>query len=197
VEKKKLGMILGSIFVFIIFLSSYAAFSSPNINNFNNQTNTNKTAIKTFLVSGNVNGTITNYSNEFIIYINNSNYTANVENMLSNYEKNGYINNYIPISAKNNSFSILLQNMSAYQLQQELENITDNSVICNSTAIIKLPSVLPLYYGNQQINVLGGNITKLNISPLFAIGKQIPLHINAFVTAYGKIYNNQIKVSTV
>ncbi|MGC8649148.1 MAG: hypothetical protein ACP5UN_02940 [Candidatus Micrarchaeia archaeon] len=195
-EKKKLSMVLGSIFVFVIFLSAYAAFSSPNINNFSNQNSTNTKVVKTLMVSGNVNGIIMNYSSEVTIYINNSNYTTKVENVLSDYENKNYISSYIPTSSKNNSFSVLLQNMSAYQLQQTLENITNNNIICNSTAVLSLPSILPLYYGNQQINVLSENITKsLYISPLLAIGKQIQLHINAIITEQGTIYNNQLNIS--
>jgi len=197
-EKKKLEMLIGSIFVFLIFISAYASFSSPVSNNFGNRTNQSKTKVQTFLVSGNVNGVIVNYTDSASVYLNNSkyNYTSIVENTLNSYEQNNYIIDYTN-GSKSNSFDILLQNISAYSLQQKLANITNNNIVCNSTAILLIPSRITLQYGSQSITVFLPNKTTkaVPISPLLPIGTNIPVHINAFVTKQGYVYNNNISIS--
>ncbi|MGD0729034.1 MAG: hypothetical protein ABR981_03080 [Candidatus Micrarchaeaceae archaeon] len=194
-KTKSIILLIGAILIAVIFISAYASF---NNNNVAGSTSTSTVASQqTFYSTGSVNAIIENYS--YITYVTFSNSTNssknNVTNLLSSLEANGIVDNYI---YTNNSFEVVLNNITAYQLQQEIYNTSkdSNSINVGSTAQITLPASATLYYTNTPISI---HLTSRNYSVYLnnvkSVGSTINVGISALLTRNGSVYNNQIKIS--
>ncbi len=197
-KTKKIIFFIGAIFVGVIFLTSYAAFSN------NNAGNTSTTTIKaptqpTIFATGHSNAIITGYGQVANVkLLNISNSTANkVDALMSALEANGSIDNYL---FTNNSYEVYSSSLSAYALQGYLNaNMnSSNSIAVGSTAEITIPSSIVLYYSNSSppvsVPLIDRNYT-LYLNNVTKIGTNINLSLSALITENGLLYNNQLRIS--
>ncbi len=172
-KKEKLRMILGSLFVIVIFLSAYAAFGNPSLapNNANNSSNASSSnTSQIFFVSGNVNGSVVGYLNNIVLSLNfnktdSVNYTTElsgiVSNAISSMQASNEISEYTPLSINDTSYSILLSNMSAYEFQQGLRNMVSNAL---SSKNIKLSNNISMSSIINSIIIVNAT-TRINLPP--------------------------------
>lgn len=196
-KTKKLVFFIGAIFVGIIFLTSYAAFS-------NNAGNTSTTTVKaapqpTIFATGYANATITGYVQVANVkLINSTNSTLNnLDTLMSKLEANGSINNYI---YTNNSYEVYSSSLSAYALKKYLYATlnSSNSVTVGSTADIMLPASISLYYSNSSPPVsvpLSNRNYTLYLNNVRSIGSTLNVSLSALITEKGMLYNNQLRIS--
>ncbi len=190
---KQIIFLVGSIFVALIFLSSYAAFSN------NGGSSTSTSTIKnvlTFPSFGSSNAVITNYSDIGIniTLLRNSNATrTNVTNFLSALQANGTVQSYV---YQNGSYAqIVLSGMSAYQLQQQLYKLVNgsaNSIEVGATTDIRMPNNITLYYNNVQpitvyLPIRNYTIRMKNVK---SVGTVINLGTSALLARNGSIYGS-------
>lgn len=193
-KKKKIIFVLGAIFVAVIFLSSYAAFSN------NGTAATTTSTIKsesTFYAFGSSTAIVTNYSDiANVTLINSTNSSkGQVSNAISELEANGTVQNYI---YTDNSYQVVLSSISPYQLQQFIYNKTNmtNTISVGSTAFVMLPGNVTLYYTNQPIRVsLANRNYSLYISKAVAINTTVNVSISGLLARNGSIYDGQFRVA--
>lgn len=193
-KKKKMIFLVGSIFVAIIFLSSYAAFSS------NGTKATTTTTIKnpsTYFSTGSANAVITNYSDiAYITLENSTNYSRNnVTKIIALLVSNGSAFNYV---YTNNSYEVVLGQMSPYQLKDLLEaNATlKNNTQVGSTTYVALPKTILLYYGTQPITVnLKSRNYSIYMNNIGPVGDTVNVIVSALLERNGSVYNNEIKIT--
>jgi hypothetical protein len=192
-KRKQLIFLLGSVFVAVIFLTSYAAFS--NNNGSSSSTSTVKPST-TFFALGNSNALIINYSDIAVVIPKNSNSSKNnVTAILSGLETNGSVQNYI---YSNGSYQVVLATISAYGLQQLLYRKTGqpNSITVGSTATVFMPSNVVLYYTNVPVVVAPPSRNySVYVKSVKSPGTIINVSISALLNRNGSIYNSQFRVS--
>ena len=195
-KRKKMIFLFGSIFVAIIFLSSYAAFNN------NNTKGTSTTTIKpptTYFSIGSSNAVISNYSDiAYVKLLNNSNGSENTfTEIISRLVSNGSVLNYI---YSNYSYEVVLSTISPYGLQQLLNANTmlNGTVAVGSTIYVTLPrSIILVPVGSGQaipvsLNNRNYSVYTANVS---AIGSTVNVSISALLERNGSVYNNQFRVS--
>lgn len=194
-KTKKLIFFIGSLFVAIIFLSSYAAFG----NNGNSSTTTSTIKQQqTFFSTGTSTATVINYSDVVNITLRSGvNKSAiNMSGLLSQLQANGTIQNYI---YSNGNYQVILYGVSAYNLQQLLykDPVLNGNVDVGAATYVTLPKTVMLYYGGQQpINVyLNNRNYSVYLNNVQQKGSVINVSISALLTANGSIYNNQFRIS--
>lgn len=192
-KTKRLIFFIGSLFVAIIFLTSYAAF---NNNNTTGGTTTSTIAnVNTVPVVGSANGIIVNYTDVAHIYLGNGSNATIINTTLNALEANGTISNYV---GTNKSYDVLLNSIDPYSLYKLIRNETKN-VSVGGQAEILLPAKVDAYYSTSgiiPITLPTRNYT-LFLNNTKPIGSQIPVKITAIVTENGTIYNNNIKIQEV
>jgi hypothetical protein len=195
-NKKKIIFLLGSIFVAIIFLSSYAAFSN------NGSGSSSSSTIKTqasYFSTGTSNAIISNYSSIAYVTVSNGSNSSNenITRILSQLEANGSVQNYI---YDNNSYQVVLVSISAYELQQLLNrNASSNSIInVGATTYVMLPSTVIMYYTNQPITVhLKSRNYSVYLTNVKPIGSVLNVSVSGLLARNGSIYNGQFRVNVI
>ncbi|MDE1870951.1 MAG: hypothetical protein KGI06_01800 [Candidatus Micrarchaeota archaeon] len=193
-NKKKLIFFLGSVFVAVIFLTSYAAFSN------NGGASSTTTTIKsqaTVFATGDSNAIVYEYGS--VAYVSPVNATNSSKSRLadavSQLESTGSVQNYIET---NGTFQLILNsNMSAYALQQWLyKDLGNGTARVGSNAYIRLPSSVQLHYNNAPIGVYvpisNYSVYMASVVPL---NSTISVGISALLLRNGSVYNNQFRVS--
>lgn len=187
-------MFLGSLFVAVIFLSSYGAF---NNNTATTSSTTSIANVKTYFVSGSSNAIVVNYSNVATLLVNksvNASSSNQILATLNTLESNGSINSYIEI---NNSFQIFLSTINAYSLEQLFYTKlgSNKTTAVNASSIVSLPKTITMYLNKQSVPMhLTQTNYSMNIFPLRQVGNTIKVSLNAIVTANGTVYQNQITI---
>jgi hypothetical protein len=192
-KSKQLTIFLLSLFVAVIFVTSYAAFNNSAY--FGTTATTTVQGGQTYFVTGVTNGIVSGYGTSAqIIITGNGTASTEVGNILQQMQINGSITEYFPYGSGYDAF---LNTINPYALQQLLVTMAPpNTITINATSVVTLPNTIQLYYSTQAIKVMvpSRNYT-LTIMPLQSIGSNVPLSVRALVTASGSIYNNQISVS--
>lgn len=197
-KKKQIIFLLGSIFVAVIFLSSYAAFSSNGGSSTVTSTLKSQVTVPTF---GNSNAVIVNYSTtnaNVTIYNHFNSSKTNITKIFSQLQANGSIQSYS--STSNNVYQIVLSTLSPYQLQQIIYNktgLSNSSINVSSVTYVKLPSNVTLYTSTNIPVVVFPPKTNYSVylKNVKKIGARINVSISALLTRNGSIYNNMFRVS--
>lgn len=154
-ERKKLIELVGSIFVALIFLSSYAAFGNISANASNATTTSQAQTVYAAAVA---NATIASYGGTININISCSNVTAvsGVLNAaLASLEKNGSVSNFYSQQAS----QVLVQagNASAYRLFLELSKDAGAGASCTQflgSANVNLPSRVNFHVPAEKSSII-------------------------------------------
>lgn len=194
-KRKSIVMLIGSLFVAIIFLTSYAAFS----NNVSTKTSTATTikSTRTFFVSGNSTAIIKSYSNiAFVRLVNQTNSTSRVESVLSKLQSNGTVSNFV---YTNQTYEVFLLATDPYSFKQILINQTQltNSLNVSSIAYVALPQNVTLFYNTVPVPITqtAKNYSIL-LSNLKGVNTSINITVSALVAPNGTVYNNQIRITS-
>ena len=163
-ERKKLIELIGSVFVALIFLSSYAAFG----NTAQSQSNATATVpVQTFYAVAEANATIQSYGSVMNISISCANASraanaANITNIadelkgaLVQLESNGSVANFY--SSQENQILVQAGSANAYSLFLRLSKGIGSGVACtrfSGTANITLPSAIGFTVLPQKIKVI-------------------------------------------
>lgn len=193
-KKKKFILFLGSVFVAVIFLTSYASFGN---NRAMTTSATTTVIVRSFPAFGSSTATVTGYGAAAHVGIGaNASAASNaMPGLLSILQSNGTINNYI---GSNRSYEVYSSKIDAYALQGLLRSAVNqsNAITVTATAYIRLPQNLTLYYSTYPINVyLNGRNYSVNMTNLKAVGSTVNVSVSALVTSNGLVYNNQLSVS--
>lgn len=193
-KTKQVLLILGTVLIGVIFISAYASFNNNNISNSSSSTIVNA---QTFPAFGSSNAVISNYSDVVnVTFLGSSNETINkTDAVLSNLEANDIIDNYIYL---NNRYEVILANISAYNFRELLYNQTNdsNSINVGSTAYVKLPTTVTLYYAGTPVSLyLANKNYSIYINNIRSIGSTVNVKIFALLTRNGSIYNNQLSIN--
>jgi hypothetical protein len=189
-KKKKLIYFLGTLFVAIAFVSSYAAVGSFATTS--TVTTTIAVPSKTYFVSGTANGVVSGYSSSAVLVLRNANLSSAASNALAALEGNGSISSYLSM---NGSYQVLLSSMNAYSLQQDINRRlnSSNATYVNASTEIVLPSKVYLALGSQTVAVtLPQRNYSINVYPLMPLNATIRFNLNAIIAGNGTIYNNQL-----
>ncbi len=193
-NKKKKIMFIGSMIVALMFISSYASFGNNNISS--STTTIQKSTGPEYYVSGEVNGTITGYSQNALLKVSNnsSSMQKSIVSTLSRMEANGSISNYVQVT---DGYDIVTGSMDAYLLQHYFFNSYGASnVSVSAKSTVKLPPTIVLYYLGRPINAVVAGTYNLSISPLIANGSVVALNAHAIVNGTGAI-NGAIQLTTI
>ncbi len=188
------GLIAGLILASAILLS-YASFGNNNITSTNSTTTLKNVA--TYFVGGTANGMVAGYSPSLSVVAKNLNQSAIVSNVLSMLEANGSVSNFV---GSNRSYQVLMGNMNAFSLQQILyRKANPNYTTVNASAYLLLPpSISLVFYKNNQtviVYLVQRNFT-VQLTPVRAVGANVPVVVHALVTDNGTVYNNQLTVKS-
>lgn len=199
-ERKKLTQLLLSIFIALIFLSSYAAFvNNTNSNQSHTNPHTTITPPQTLYAYGFSNASIIGYNNTMNLLIacknkaNSSFISSQLTQMFSRLEKNNTVSNYYPIQ---NTILVQAGNTDAHGLYRYIINNVNASVVSclnfSSTAIVQLPSQLRLSIGKQTYTIYVPQNMSVYQLPVFLspfVVNQINVKISALVAANGTLYS--------
>ncbi len=193
-KTKKIVFFIGSLFVAVLFLSSYAAFSNNNVSQ-GSVTSTTKSP-QTFLLTGSANALVAGYGDVASVNAtsNITNHSASIiANEISSLQANGEIVSY---SNAGSNYRVELANITPYYLQQRLYNLTGlyNSIDVGASTTLTLPSKLGLYYGNSLTPVTLQNLNySLYMDNVKALNSTVNVNILALVEPNGTVY--QMKLS--
>ncbi len=175
-KRKKSFLFFGSLFVAVIFLSSYASFGSNGNPLQSNSTTTIKEPTFPGLASAYVNGTILKYSNHFSISAANGTNATMLADLINKMEANNSIYSY---SGGNLSYSIDQGTMNAFDIYKLLRSNNINASF-SVTSIVKLPAKAYLNTSsNSYYTVLPNATYPLSLPSLLSIGSNVPIHILA------------------
>lgn len=185
--------LLGSLFVLIIFIASYAAFG-----NFNPSNQVSTTTIpKTIAAFGSANAVISGYGNTASISIAcNENRTENeLTQLLQQLEGNGSINSYYSPSA--NLTLIYLNKMNPLQLSNYLSRSMNQSLFkcisISSSVKLTLPETINFEVGPQLYSINVPSSFR-NVSANLHISNEtyVRVRVLALLTENGSIYNMNV-----
>lgn len=197
-KTKKMIFTIGSLFVAVIFVTSYAAFG--NTSNGSSSTTSTVLSGNNILALGQANGIIENYSYVVNVTSLNASQNARLNMTLLDMESN---NTVISFFARNSTtYTAEISGIGAYQLYTYLTNTLNYSnVTLGATAFVRLPASINMQYGasSQQeapVSLSPKNYTTYlpNVLP---IGTRVPFKIQALITERGQIFNNNIKLTQI
>lgn len=191
---KKALLLLGSLFVALIFLTSFVGNNSISLNGGNQSTKKNVTTV---IVFGNVSVTVVGYRSSALITLLNSSFENQTNNLLLELENNNSITTYQPIG---NQFSVYLNLINSYELKNLLaRSIGSNSFKLSSNESVVFPSnAVSMYVGSHTVPVYFGSL-RLDFAPksLSPINSTVSIYVGAKI-AYENgtyhIYNNNVTV---
>jgi hypothetical protein len=198
-NRKKQIIFIGTMFVAVMFISSYAAFGN-NSNYTSSSSTTTVSNLKTYFASGAANGIVSGYSRGATVELSNSLTNATTGNqivgILSTMQANGSISSYLEF---NNNFQVLLSTMNAYSLQQILQKkLNTPNVTVNASTYVVLPSRITLIISTIAAQIaLSQTNYSISILPLKPPGTSIKININAIVWQNGTVANGQITLKPV
>ncbi len=190
--KKKI-IFVGSIFVALMFITSYFSSTAAYPSSGAKKPVTAAKNVTTYLASGNVIATVIGYGSSANITVANASGTTAVKALLNSIENSNftYINT-------NNSFTLFMSNPNA------LSNITallSNSVSykLSYTEHLSFPSTVNLTIAQHSVPVyMPHNFTSMPSNSFNVIGSKKSIHVLAIVAYENNtfsVYNNSMKAS--
>lgn len=199
-ERKSLLELVGSIFVALIFLSSYLAFSNNNSGTQGGGGNVKTTTVgQTFYSTGTAVANVSSYGQVLIINSSCANASAimtHLSDLMISYESNGSVGNFY--STSGDQMIVQIGNESAYALYRSLSSaIGANASACTtfgSQASVQLPARVSLYVpdAKSSVTVTVPNSIR-NYAVRLAFSANLTVKVNVTVTALlfqnGTVYN--------
>ncbi len=195
---KKLLEVLGSIFVAVIFIASYAAFGSTGPTNM--QPSTTSTIPPTTFGIGNTNALIYGYGQLMYIDINCNNSSvvnltnSKITNVLSELEINNSINNYF--SSNLTTFNVYTGKSDSFGVKAVVNSSLDNSSRSCTNFVgqlnIRLPQIVKFTLSGQKLSITmpPKSLNETILAKVRPIGENLPIRIGALITANGTVYGN-------
>ena len=196
-EKKRMIELVGALFIAMIFLTSYAAFSNSG-----SRPSANTTApvqVQTYYATGRTQANITSYGQVLAVNVSCSNSTAvssSLNRMLAAMESNGSVSNfYSPMQGR---ILVQLGNYTAYKAYSLLAVGIGPGAACTSfasQASVLLPArmsfMIPLAKSSYTVLIPGSQRSvTLPITLNSIMGKSINVSVAALITTNGTIYGS-------
>ena len=194
-ERKNLIELLGSLFVALIFLTSYAAYG---ISNSKAKVAATTTAPPTFYAEADTNATIKSYGQILMLNVSCANATGvetRLNNLLLSYEQNNTVSNFY--SPQNNQF-VIDDNSNSYAIYNSMlaglkENSTCVDFVAQGQGELRSTIVFYVAYAKSNVTVsvpdsLRGFSTPLTLSG--NILSKLNVSVATLITANGTIYGN-------
>ncbi len=190
--------IVGSIFVAIIFLTSYAAFGSNSSTN-NGATTATTSIPQTVYATATSTAALLSYGQ--VININvacskSQNVSSKLNDVLDLMEKNGSVSNFY--SEESSQVLVQAANNQTYGIYQAISQGIGSGANCTTftaQANIELPSQINFFFpenNEHQVLVLPGSVRKQAVQASLSqyTGNTINVSISTLVTVNGSIYGN-------
>jgi hypothetical protein len=194
-KMKRAVFFIGALFVAIIFITSYAAFSSNNSGGTQSTTTTVSNA-RTLLVSGIANAVVSNYTYIALVGPVPANQIKAVNNTLNNLQFSGAISNILPSNA---SYRVILSTINPYQLYLSLSNATSGAnVMVASQAEVTLPNTIEAYYYGSSLFIpvhLPQRVYPLYLANVLALNSTLSVRVSILITSNGSVYQNQVELT--
>ena len=195
-KKRKSFLFFGSLFVAVIFLSSYASFGSNGSPLSSNKTTTIPVSDIVNPAFSYVNGTVVGYSNKFTVSALNGTNQSSLYNLISNLEANASIDSF---SGSEPSYVLDQGTMNAYNVSTLLRASGINASV-KAQMQLRLPSnALFSKSGQTFYTILPNSTYSVSSSNITQIGGKIPLKLSAILyTTNGsvfQIYQNNLLIS--
>ena len=186
---------VGALFVAVIFLTSYAAFSS---NSAATTTSTSST-VATYYAVGSTNAAITGYNNTLFVNVSCKGTLQNqtfdkINAIATQLENNGSVLTY---SSSGNSFQIGPQNMNSKSIYEymyaKLSSNSTNCTVFSTTATVELPGLIQMDVQGQSIAVnvpYGVAMQQISLKLNQSMASSLPLRVAVLVTANGTVYGS-------
>jgi len=194
---KKRLLTIGSVFVAIIFLTSYASYANNNTGQTTSTTTIGN--VQTYFVSGTANAIVSNYSSSLNIILINASQNSSTYDMISsvlgNLQLNGSVLNYFYNIGRYQVY--LGSGIDAYGMQSLLnKTVSNKNFKVEATSYVTLPSTLRLFYQDTAVDIfIGGKQYPVTIVPPRPINSTVKVTVQALVTANGIPYQNNIRIN--
>lgn len=188
-KTKKTIFLIGSLFVAVIFVTSYAAFN----NNGSAPASSSTTVPAGTPLSGQFNGAanalVENYTDLAYVSVTNRSQMSKLNDTLGALQANGTIT-FDPIPGNSTTYSALLSSITTYQLYLYLSNsLSGGNVLVSGVAYVKLPNSVYMYQAGSSALVTIPNTThKMMVKPVVAINSTIPVKMRAILTTTHQVY---------
>ncbi len=150
-KKKRMVMLLGSVFVLVIFITSYAGSGGGFPSSSGGNSSKNNTTGTQYPAFGAANAIVVGYGNSTTVRVVNSSASNTVTALMSAMQANGLITEYNPIG---DIISVYLNRTSAYAMQSVLANmIASNTIAFSATEYVRLPATVRLTLASVQQSV--------------------------------------------
>ena len=186
---------IGALFVAVIFLTSYAAFSSNSSVN----TTSASTTVATYYAVGHTNAAITGYNNTLFVNVSCKGALQNqtvdkINAVATQLENNGSVLTY---SSSGSSFQIGPQNMNSKGIYDyiyaKLGSNSTNCTVFSTTATVELPGIIQMSVQGQSVAVkVPYSIATQQISLELnqSMPSTLPLRVAVLITANGTAYGS-------
>ncbi len=197
-ERKKLVQLLSSVFIALIFLSSYVAFGDKGIPSQNPTTTVR--APQTAFSTARGNATIASFGSTLEVSVNCANATdvsSKLDSILADMEKNGTVNNFY--SQQSSQILVRVGNSSGYKVYQSLYDSIGSASGCTNfvspEAAIQLPQKMNFYLPSQPAGIiilipssLQSYSLPLKLKP--DMGSGVNVAVSALLELNGTIYGS-------
>lgn len=194
-KTKKTIFFIGSIFVAVIFVTSYAAFS--NNGSGASASTTTIGAANTVYVFGTANGIIVNYSYSAYVTVANKSQATSINATLGALEANGTVSNFVLLNST--TYQAILSTINTYQFYLYLsQSLNDSNVPVEGYAYVQLPATISMHYSGSVAPVSISFPTKnysVFLQRAVPISTTVPIKVEALITTAGNIYNNNIRLT--
>jgi hypothetical protein len=189
--KKEIVLLVGSIFVAVIFLTSFVGSGNGPVPSGGNQSaQKNVTAV---FASGHVNATVEGYGTDALIKVLNGSLYNATNDFLIGLEDNGSVATYNQLGSQ---FNVYLSSSNSYSLQRLLQEKIGSGFTLSSKEYVLLPKTAVLHVGNQTVPVYFGTGT-YTVTPasLSAINSTVSIYVNAIIAFENgtyQVYNSNV-----
>jgi hypothetical protein len=195
-EKKKIVEIIGSVFVALIFLSSYASFGSRNISTGNGTTTVMPT---TFPAKANGVANIIAYSPNLDLTINCQNVTRVSDEVMSFIDAQNSSAVERSFSLQASQITVVSGTLGTYSIYNSISQAMGEDANCTvfaTTAQILLP--VRMSFGGTLISI-PNSLRSFSQQVVFSKNMSTTMNVmvDAILTLNGSIYNNNIRATRV
>ena len=196
-EKKRAIELLGAVFIALIFLTSYAAFSSSSTNAGAKTTTT--VPVSTYYATSSAQANITSYGQVLEMNVSCGNASAvgsSISGILTAMQRNGSISNFY--SSSPGHILVYLGNYTAYAAYQSIAGKLGQSAACvafSSQASAQLPARITFHVALTKSSFIvpipsSQRGVTLPVALGTGTGRYVNVSVAALITENGTVYGN-------
>lgn len=196
-KKKEIALFVGSLFVAVIFLTSFMGNGGAPLPSSGSQAT--QKSVTTFFASGAANAIVASYGSEALVTVTNGSLDNMTNSLLLKMENNGSVTTY---SQSDNQFNVYLGTLDSNALQGTLaQELGNGSFSLSSREFVTMPVSATLYVGSQPVPVYFGHGSySFTSSHLSVVGTVVPLYVSAIVAYMNgtyQVYNGNVSIRSL